>query len=109
MKPSIILAVNYNSYYKKKVVNNIVETFDLNNSVELKYNIKKLIYKSFDEIIKFLDADINNCSLIIIFIDIPNITLNQISKIKSKAKKYSNYLQIFLSIIILFINISISL
>ena len=55
----IILAVNYNSYYKNKVVNNIVETFDLNNSVELKYNIKKLIYKSLNEIIKFLDADIN--------------------------------------------------
>ena len=94
MKPSIILAVNYNSYYKKKVVNNIVETFDLNNSVELKYNIKKLIYKSFDEIIKFLDADINNCSLIIIFIDIPNITLNQISKIKSKAKVFQLFADI---------------
>ena len=32
MKPSVVLAVNYDSYYKKKVVNNIIENLKLNNS-----------------------------------------------------------------------------
>ena len=85
MNQTIFLAVNYFSEYKKKVVNSIVENLNSSNLIELKYDIKKLIYESYEDIIDSLTKNINNSNLII-FIDIPDITLSQIAEIKSKAK-----------------------
>ena len=71
----------------KKVVDKIVH--ELNNSKlnNLKYDIKKLIYKSFDDINKFLKFNAKNNNLnILIFVGIPELTLSELLEIKSIVK-----------------------
>ena len=71
MKRSIFLAINHSSQIKKKVVNNIVESLNSCNSIDLKYDIKKLIYKSYEDIIGALTRNRNRFNNLIIFSRLP--------------------------------------
>ena len=87
-KPFIFIAANDNSYFKKKVVNQIFNHLNSNSLINLEYNLNALIYRSFEDIIKELNK--KNCVRnknfnILIFLDLPNISLKELSLIKSKV------------------------
>ena len=95
MRPSIFLAVSLSSNYKKKVVEKIVDELKSNVSIKLEYNIDRIIYQSFNDISNFLKANLNSTSEnIIIFVDIPNISLEEIYQIKSMAKIFQVFADI---------------
>ena len=57
-KPFIFIAANDNSYFKKKVVNQIFNHLNSNSLINLEYNLNALIYRSFEDIIKELNKKI---------------------------------------------------
>ena len=89
MKSSIFLAANSNSYFKKKVVNKIVHELNTSKLNNLKYNIKQLIYQNYNDIDKFLKINaIKNNLNIIIFVDMPDLSLSELLEIKSMVKLF---------------------
>ena len=89
MKSTIFLAANFNSYYKKKVIEKIVHELNTSHLDNLKYDIKQLIYKSFNDITKFLEKNTKrNANDVIIFVDIPDLTLRELLEIKSIVKLF---------------------
>ena len=105
MKPSIFIAVSRDAIYKKKVVSKIVDNLNSSNLIKLEYNIQKLIYDSSENIINFLENfKKNNLNILILVGGVPDLAFSEISKIKSYCN-YSKYLEIYMNITIVFINI----
>ena len=89
MKSSIFLAAHSNSYFKKKVINKIVHELNTSKLNNLKYDIKQLIYQTSYDINKFLKINaIKNNLNIIIFVDMPDLSLSELLEIKSIVKLF---------------------
>lgn len=82
---SIILAVNKNSS-EKFVVDNVVSYLKKRNLKKLEFGIEKLIYESFQDINQFLNINSqNNIRKILILLDTPSLSLDQISLLRSNS------------------------